>query len=213
MLFSHVFFQDQRLVGLPSLRVHLPVWRHAHLVSSPSFPCMSVKVRKSWRRACPRFVPTGLKVSSTKCSGTSLYPTACTKVRSRPCCETCPPQQVQTMFLRLQVLFSFSSTTTRAAVCTDCERWESGTPWTWQSVRRAWCFRKHRNLFLFCSHFIVCVDFERCRGSVSHSSHSVCPAPAEGFQSWMWRGLTFLLPFLFFGHVSQVDIYIYRFFF
>uniref|UniRef100_A0A3Q3RM76 Transmembrane protein 120A-like n=1 Tax=Mastacembelus armatus TaxID=205130 RepID=A0A3Q3RM76_9TELE len=26
----------------------------------------------------------------------------------------------------------------------------------------------------------------------------------EGFQSWMWRGLTFLLPFLFFGHVSKV---------
>uniref|UniRef100_A0AAY4AXM1 Transmembrane protein 120A n=1 Tax=Denticeps clupeoides TaxID=299321 RepID=A0AAY4AXM1_9TELE len=26
----------------------------------------------------------------------------------------------------------------------------------------------------------------------------------EGFQSWMWRGLTFLLPFLFFGHVSSV---------
>lgn len=26
--------------------------------------------------------------------------------------------------------------------------------------------------------------------------------PTEGFQSWMWRGLTFLLPFLFFGHVS-----------
>lgn len=25
---------------------------------------------------------------------------------------------------------------------------------------------------------------------------------AEGFQSWMWRGLTFLLPFLFFGQVS-----------
>lgn len=28
---------------------------------------------------------------------------------------------------------------------------------------------------------------------------------AEGFQSWMWRGLTFLLPFLFFGHVSQTS--------
>lgn len=27
---------------------------------------------------------------------------------------------------------------------------------------------------------------------------------AEGFQSWMWRGLTFLLPFLFFGHVSTI---------
>ncbi|XP_043923632.1 ion channel TACAN isoform X2 [Protopterus annectens] len=25
----------------------------------------------------------------------------------------------------------------------------------------------------------------------------------EGFQSWMWRGLTFLLPFLFFGHFWQ----------
>uniref|UniRef100_A0A8C2WHI1 Transmembrane protein 120Aa n=1 Tax=Cyclopterus lumpus TaxID=8103 RepID=A0A8C2WHI1_CYCLU len=26
----------------------------------------------------------------------------------------------------------------------------------------------------------------------------------EGFQSWMWRGLTFLLPFLFFGHFLQL---------
>uniref|UniRef100_A0A8C7YVR4 Transmembrane protein 120A n=1 Tax=Oryzias sinensis TaxID=183150 RepID=A0A8C7YVR4_9TELE len=26
----------------------------------------------------------------------------------------------------------------------------------------------------------------------------------EGFQSWMWKGLTFLLPFLFFGHVSSL---------
>lgn len=26
----------------------------------------------------------------------------------------------------------------------------------------------------------------------------------EGFQSWMWRGLTFLLPFLFFGHWFQL---------
>ncbi|CAK8694162.1 unnamed protein product [Clavelina lepadiformis] len=26
----------------------------------------------------------------------------------------------------------------------------------------------------------------------------------EGFQSWMWRGLTFLLPFLFFGHMWQL---------
>jgi len=28
----------------------------------------------------------------------------------------------------------------------------------------------------------------------------------EGFQSWMWRGLTFLLPFLFFGHFWQLSI-------
>uniref|UniRef100_H3BGS5 Transmembrane protein 120A n=1 Tax=Latimeria chalumnae TaxID=7897 RepID=H3BGS5_LATCH len=26
----------------------------------------------------------------------------------------------------------------------------------------------------------------------------------EGFQSWMWRGLSFLLPFLFFGHFFQL---------
>uniref|UniRef100_A0A3Q2Z1D9 Transmembrane protein 120Ab n=1 Tax=Hippocampus comes TaxID=109280 RepID=A0A3Q2Z1D9_HIPCM len=26
----------------------------------------------------------------------------------------------------------------------------------------------------------------------------------EGFQSWMWKGLTFLLPFLFFGHFCQL---------
>ncbi|XP_055063735.2 transmembrane protein 120B [Misgurnus anguillicaudatus] len=26
----------------------------------------------------------------------------------------------------------------------------------------------------------------------------------EGFQSWMWRGLTFILPFLFFGHFWQL---------
>lgn len=32
---------------------------------------------------------------------------------------------------------------------------------------------------------------------------SFFPPPTEGFQSWMWRGLTFLLPFLFFGHVSH----------
>ncbi|KAG2470962.1 T120B protein, partial [Polypterus senegalus] len=28
----------------------------------------------------------------------------------------------------------------------------------------------------------------------------------EGFQSWMWRGLTFLLPFLFFGHVFMLAL-------
>ncbi|KAK1786239.1 hypothetical protein P4O66_017588 [Electrophorus voltai] len=31
----------------------------------------------------------------------------------------------------------------------------------------------------------------------------------EGFQSWMWRGLTFLLPFLFFGHFWQLYSSIY----
>lgn len=35
---------------------------------------------------------------------------------------------------------------------------------------------------------------------------SLVTLPAEGFQSWMWRGLTFLLPFLFFGHVSHIHV-------
>lgn len=36
----------------------------------------------------------------------------------------------------------------------------------------------------------------------AHSRASQKPSSfAEGFQSWMWRGLTFLLPFLFFGQV------------
>ena len=30
---------------------------------------------------------------------------------------------------------------------------------------------------------------------------------AEGFMSWMWKGLAFLLPFLFFGYVSVHDMY------
>lgn len=91
MLFSHVFFQDQRLVGLPSLRLHLPVWRHAHLVSSPQSPPKVSRCQEADVERVLVFVPTGLTASSTKCSGTSLYPTACTKVRSRSCCETCSP--------------------------------------------------------------------------------------------------------------------------
>lgn len=26
----------------------------------------------------------------------------------------------------------------------------------------------------------------------------------EGFHSWMWRGLSFLLPFLYFGYIFQL---------
>lgn len=41
----------------------------------------------------------------------------------------------------------------------------------------------------------------------SCASCEQCCVSAEGFQSWMWRGLTFLLPFLFFGHVSKYNLY------
>uniref|UniRef100_A0A673KWA6 Transmembrane protein 120B-like n=1 Tax=Sinocyclocheilus rhinocerous TaxID=307959 RepID=A0A673KWA6_9TELE len=34
----------------------------------------------------------------------------------------------------------------------------------------------------------------------------------EGFQSWMWRGLTFLLPFLFFGHIFALKCFVFQVF-
>lgn len=84
-LFSPVSLQDQRLVGLPPLRVHLPVWRHAHLVSFPLFlpnvwTCGKVEVGCVWS-------PPGLKASSTSSSGTSSYPTVSTKVRASAAVE------------------------------------------------------------------------------------------------------------------------------
>ncbi|XP_006155701.3 transmembrane protein 120A [Tupaia chinensis] len=44
-----------------------------------------------------------------------------------------------------------------------------------------------------------CLDLLRALGERHTMDLTV-----EGFQSWMWRGLTFLLPFLFFGHFWQL---------
>ena len=48
------------------------------------------------------------------------------------------------------------------------------------------------------------VVMDRCVTDSRHSLTPVLPPLPEGFQSWMWRGLTFLLPFLFGGHVSHL---------
>lgn len=40
----------------------------------------------------------------------------------------------------------------------------------------------------------------------SHGPFAPSLLSTEGFQSWMWRGLTFLLPFLFCGHVSTPGV-------
>ncbi|EGW07466.1 Transmembrane protein 120B [Cricetulus griseus] len=68
-------------------------------------------------------------------------------------------------------------------------------------------YQKFRNQFLAFSIFQSCVQFLqyyyqrgclyrlRALGERNHLDLTV-----EGFQSWMWRGLTFLLPFLFCGH-------------
>lgn len=44
--------------------------------------------------------------------------------------------------------------------------------------------------------------WNKLRWSISLKITLNISVSTEGFQSWMWRGLTFLLPFLFFGHVS-----------
>lgn len=59
------------------------------------------------------------------------------------------------------------------------------------------CVGSHSFILLLCYRFL-----ELQKGNGALNCH--CFLFLEGFQSWMWKGLTFLLPFLFFGHVSTV---------
>ncbi|KAF0872054.1 T120B protein, partial [Crocuta crocuta] len=84
----------------------------------------------------------------------------------------------------------------------------SGVMLTWPN---GLIYQKFRNQFLAFSIFQSCVQFLqyyyqrgclyrlRALGERNHLDLTV-----EGFQSWMWRGLTFLLPFLFCGHVTDL---------
>ncbi|XP_043924541.1 transmembrane protein 120B isoform X1 [Protopterus annectens] len=84
----------------------------------------------------------------------------------------------------------------------------SGVMLTWPN---GLVYQLFRNQFLAFSIFQSCVQFLqyyyqsgclyrlRALGERNHLDLTV-----EGFQSWMWRGLTFLLPFLFFGHFWQL---------
>ncbi|KAM7145104.1 transmembrane protein 120B isoform 2-T2 [Macrochelys suwanniensis] len=84
----------------------------------------------------------------------------------------------------------------------------SGVMLTWPD---GLMYQMFRNQFLAFSIFQSCVQFLqyyyqsgclyrlRALGKRNHLDLTV-----EGFQSWMWRGLTFLLPFLFFGHFWQL---------
>ncbi|NP_001089276.1 transmembrane protein 120B-A [Xenopus laevis] len=84
----------------------------------------------------------------------------------------------------------------------------SGVMLTWPD---GLMYQIFRNQFLAFSIFQSCVQFLqyyyqsgclyrlRALGERNHLDLTV-----EGFQSWMWRGLTFLLPFLFFGHFWQL---------
>ncbi|XP_007422816.1 transmembrane protein 120B [Python bivittatus] len=84
----------------------------------------------------------------------------------------------------------------------------SGVMLTWPD---GLVYQMFRNQFLAFSIFQSCVQFLqyyyqsgclyrlRALGKRNHLDLTV-----EGFQSWMWRGLAFLLPFLFFGHFWQL---------
>uniref|UniRef100_H0V411 Transmembrane protein 120B n=1 Tax=Cavia porcellus TaxID=10141 RepID=H0V411_CAVPO len=84
----------------------------------------------------------------------------------------------------------------------------SGVMLTWPN---GLIYQKFRDQFLAFSIFQSCVQFLqyyyqrgclyrlRALGERNHLDLTV-----EGFQSWMWRGLTFLLPFLFCGHFWQL---------
>ncbi|KAB1255260.1 Transmembrane protein 120B [Camelus dromedarius] len=84
----------------------------------------------------------------------------------------------------------------------------SGVMLTWPD---GLIYQKFRDQFLAFSIFQSCVQFLqyyyqrgclyrlRALGERNHLDLTV-----EGFQSWMWRGLTFLLPFLFCGHFWQL---------
>ncbi|XP_068101062.1 transmembrane protein 120B [Hyperolius riggenbachi] len=84
----------------------------------------------------------------------------------------------------------------------------SGVMLTWPD---GLMYRMFRNQFLAFSVYQSCVQFLqyyyqsgclyrlRALGERNHLDLTV-----EGFQSWMWRGLTFILPFLFFGHFWQL---------
>nr|XP_058895567.1 transmembrane protein 120B isoform X4 [Kogia breviceps] len=86
----------------------------------------------------------------------------------------------------------------------------SGVMLTWPN---GLIYQKFRDQFLAFSIFQSCVQFLqyyyqrgclyrlRALGERNHLDLTV-----EGFQSWMWRGLTFLLPFLFCGHVSPPGV-------
>ncbi|XP_047016816.1 ion channel TACAN isoform X1 [Ictalurus punctatus] len=84
----------------------------------------------------------------------------------------------------------------------------SGVMLTWPEGER---YQMFRNQFLSYSMYINFVQFLQyyyqsgClyRLRALGERHNM-DLTVEGFQSWMWTGLTFLLPFLFFGHFWQL---------
>lgn len=79
--------------------------------------------------------------------------------------------------------------------------WPYNEPWK--------LFRKHFINYTIYSAFIQYLQFKYQKGALYRlkalGEMQNMDITAEGFHSWMWRGLTFLLPFLFVGYIFQLS--------
>ncbi|XP_061576263.1 transmembrane protein 120A-like [Cololabis saira] len=84
----------------------------------------------------------------------------------------------------------------------------SGVMLTWPDGNLYKSFRNQFLAYLFYQNFVQCLQYYYQSGCLYRlrtlgERHNM-DLTVEGFQSWMWKGLTFLLPFLFFGHFWQL---------
>ena len=210
-------------MGFPSLRVHVPVRSHADLVSGPAWS-QGLGGAGAGRggipepRPLPLLSALGLTASCTRSSGTSSCPSPCTRVSvsevllslglaplgrggkgtwdsSPVLMSPCPPGFVQFLqyYYQSGCLYRLRALGERHTM--DLTVGESGVAAPLWNPDGGAGRAKSFPLDLGLSDGVISV--------------LVVP-PAEGFQSWMWRGLTFLLPFLFFGHVSCTCVPVHR---
>ncbi|KAL7831649.1 hypothetical protein AOLI_G00291970 [Acnodon oligacanthus] len=84
----------------------------------------------------------------------------------------------------------------------------SGVMLTWPDGELYQMFRSQFLTYCLYQGFVQCLQYYYQSGCLYRlkalgERHNL-DLTVEGFQSWMWRGLTFLLPFLFFGHFWQL---------
>ncbi|XP_054884522.1 ion channel TACAN-like [Poeciliopsis prolifica] len=84
----------------------------------------------------------------------------------------------------------------------------SGVMLTWPDGILYHTFRGQFLAYSLYQNFVQCLQYYYQSGCLYRlrtlgERHNM-DLTVEGFQSWMWKGLTFLLPFLFFGHFWQL---------
>ncbi|XP_032401737.1 transmembrane protein 120A-like [Xiphophorus hellerii] len=84
----------------------------------------------------------------------------------------------------------------------------SGVMLTWPDGILYQTFRGQFLAYSLYQNFVQCLQYYYQSGCLYRlrtlgERHNM-DLTVEGFQSWMWKGLTFLLPFLFFGHFWQL---------